>query len=88
MSEFTEAAKELCDMLSEEDKVALSQVPAQCDCSVADLEQAREDIRENGMPPTPARWQRRFRWGYRRSSTALATLRAEQQNAESEAPSE
>ena len=34
MSEFTEQAKKLCDMLSEEDKAALSQVPAPCACSV------------------------------------------------------
>ena len=33
MSEFREACKELQDLLSEEDKAALSQVPAPCDCS-------------------------------------------------------
>jgi len=38
---------------------------------------ARADVRAHGLPPTPARWQRRFNWGYAFASLVLEELRAE-----------
>jgi hypothetical protein len=40
----------------------------------ADLELAREDMRINGVPPTPSRWQRKFGWGYRKTDRIMRLL--------------
>ena len=55
-------------------RAALSQVPAPCDCSASDIAQAQQEVEAHGLPPTPARFQRKFRWGYRQASTAFEAV--------------
>ena len=42
-----------------------------------DLERALRNVEAEGMPPTPSRFQRRFRWGYTRASAVLDAIKAE-----------
>jgi len=50
--------------------------PSPSGCSAGDLKKALQDARQNGLPPTPARWQRMWRWGYCQSHDALERVRA------------
>ena len=43
-------------------------------CSAGDFAQAKRDVAEHGMPTTPARFQRTFRWGYIRASDAFLAV--------------
>lgn len=40
-------------------------------CTRKDLAEAVVDVENHGVPDTPARWQRKFGWGYRRAAAAL-----------------
>ena len=40
----------------------------------AELAMCRADILANGIPPTPARWQRTFRWSYHKAQSAMMQI--------------
>lgn len=39
-----------------------------------ELAMCREDVLDNGIPPTPARWQRKFCWSYCKSQSAMMQI--------------
>lgn len=42
-----------------------------------EMHMARADVYDNGIPPTPAKWQRAFKWSYCKASDALDRIRQE-----------
>ncbi len=39
-----------------------------------ELDLCRKDMIANGIPPTPARWQRKFKWSYHKAQSAMMQL--------------
>ena len=45
---------------------------------LGDLEKAKIDVKLNGIPETPSKWQRQFGWSYTRASEVMDALSGDQ----------